>query len=255
MLTPIIFALGIAFGSFLSMLIPRIRKSESGIFLGRSHCIFCKKNLEARDMVPVLSYFWNRAKCRFCNKKISALYPIIEILTGIIFVLIYLKFPVATLAQTPETIFYLLISLALIFTFFYDLKYLEISDLVLVPAIILALIGTLLPNTPSFTSALLGVAIGIGFFLIQIIISKGKWVGAGDIRIGALMGAVLGWQLTLVALVLSYLIGSVFSVPILITGKKQLGEKVPLGPFLVMGTFLTIFLGEKILAWYLSLAI
>lgn len=244
------FIVGLAFGSFLTMLIPRIKHSEKGILFGRSHCHLCKKALKILDLVPVFSFIWNKAKCRFCKKKIPFTYPVIELLTGVIFVLIYLKFGLTLL-----TGFYILVALILIFTFFYDLIYLEISDLILIPGIAIALIATASSQTPTISSAMIGMTIGIGFFLIQILISKGKWVGGGDIRIGAFMGAVLGWQMTIVALILSYFVGSLVSIPLLLLGKKKMGERIPLGPFLVAGTFLAIFLGEKILSSYLNLLV
>lgn len=254
LILPLILAIGIAFGSFLTMLIPRIYKEESGIFLGRSHCFACKKQLKARDLIPVFSYLWNRGKCRFCKQSISTLYPLIEITTGVVFALIYWKFPFESVSELPLTAFYLLISLILIFTFFYDLKYLEISDRILIPGIVIAIIGALsFGVTPNITSALIGMAIGVSFFLIQILISRGKWVGGGDIRIGAFMGALLGWQMVLAALVISYIIGSIVTIPLLLIGKEKLGNKVPLGPFLVTGTFVTIFAGEQIINWYLNL--
>ena len=251
---PFLFAFGVAFGSFLTMLIPRIHDEEGGILTGRSHCFSCKKKLHIRDLVPLLSFLKNRGKCRFCSKKISLLYPSIEVVTGIMFVLIYMLFPFETLAEAPITIFYLLMSLILIFTFFYDLKYLEISDLVLLPGIVLALIGAyVFADTPDFLSAVVGTAIGAGFFLAQFLLSKGKWVGGGDFRIGAFMGALLGWQMVLIALVVSYLVGSVVSIPLLVTKNKKMGEKIPLGPFLVVGTFVALFYGKTLMYFYLGL--
>jgi len=237
----LVLMLGFVFGSFLTMLIPRIYKRERGIFFGRSHCPFCQETLHPRDLIPIGSYLVNRAKCRFCKEKISAIYPIIELTTGIIFLLIYIKFPY------PQSLIYFPLSLALIFTFFYDLKYLEISDIILIPSILFALAL----GSQDIKSKLIGIGVGIGFFLIQIIISKGKWVGAGDIRIGALMGALLGWQMTLLALMLSYITGSIISIGLLMSKKKKIGQQIALGPFLVTGTFITLFLGEKILNWYL----
>ncbi|EKD63630.1 MAG: hypothetical protein ACD_51C00244G0002 [uncultured bacterium] len=250
----VMFAIGIAFGSFLSMLIPRIYKSEKGMFFGRSHCFSCKKTLKALDLIPVFSYLWNRAKCRFCGEKIPHLYLLIELATGLIFVLTYHFFRFETPAEAPLTIYYLIMGLALVFTFFYDLKYLEISDLILVPGIVLGLAGALVfEEAPGIVSALIGAVIGAGFFLAQFLLSKGKWVGGGDFRIGAFMGALLGWQMTLTALAVSYVIGSMVSIPLLLFGKKKMKEKIALGPFLVAGTFVALFAGESIFNWYFNL--
>lgn len=255
LLLPFIFAIGVAFGSFLSMLIPRIHDAEAGILFGRSHCPKCKGKLKSRDLIPILSYCWNQAKCRFCSKKISPIYPAIEVLTGIMFILVYLRFPFESFAASPLAIFYGIITLILIFTFFYDLKYLEISDSILLPGTVIAFLGSLFLGIHTWQSLLLGMGIGVGFFLLQLLISRGKWIGAGDLRIGAFMGAVLGWEMTLVALVLSYLAGSALSIPLLLAKAKKVGEKIPLGPFLVIGTFLALFFGEQLLDWYINLSL
>jgi len=102
----------------------------------------------------------------------------------------------SAIPDLPLTLFYMAMSLVLIFTFFYDLRYLEISDWILIPGTMIALIATELAATPSLTSGLIGMGIGMAFFMIQILISKGKWVGGGDVRIGAFMGALLGWKMS-----------------------------------------------------------
>lgn len=254
-----LFIFGAALGSFISVVIYRLHKGEKGIFTGRSHCPQCKKELEVPDLIPILSYLTLRGQCRYCSKEISYMYPMLEAVTGAVFALLFAKFQFADSALNFSGMHFGLYALygfyafVLIFTFFYDLKYMEIADQILLPGIIIALIATLgFPLTPHIIDALIGAAIGTAFFAVQYGLSGGKWVGLGDLRVGAFMGAILGWKFLLVALFISYITGSIASIFIIAQKKKLLGVKVPLAPFLVIGTFATIFFGEEILKWYLG---
>ncbi|PIQ78307.1 hypothetical protein COV82_01255 [Candidatus Peregrinibacteria bacterium CG11_big_fil_rev_8_21_14_0_20_46_8] len=255
-----IFFFGAAIGSFTSVVIYRLHRKIKGIIRGRSKCTDCSTTLKTIDLIPVLSFIAQRGKCRYCNKDISYMYPLLELITGLLFVALYLKFPFIE----PTTLFFSVTNFflfllygiyvfVLIFTFFYDLKYMEIADEILLPAILLGLIATLgHPYTPQIIDALIGGAIGAAFFAIQFGLSKGKWVGLGDVRIGAFMGVILGWQMVLVALFVSYIIGTLASFFIILNKKKLFGVKVPLAPFLVTGTLVTIFYGDVLLGWYLG---
>jgi len=256
--------LGASFGSFLSMLIPRLHKKIPGIVLGKSHCPDCKEHLKIKDLIPVFSYIGLKGECRYCNKRIHHFYFVLEVVTAAVFLLLFWKFnfinPEA--AASGELInyeifgqfwVYIFYALVLIFTFFYDYVYMVVSDLVLLPAIGAGLVLTILPFTPTITSTLLGAAILFAFFFLQILITKGKGLGGGDLRIGLFMGVILGWQLGLVAIVISYLIGSVVSIFLLLTKKAKMKTKIPLGTFLSLGTLITIVFGQNILDWYLNL--
>lgn len=237
--------LGLIFGSFLSMLIPRLHGKEKGIFFGRSHCQFCKHILEARDLIPLLSYIFLGGKCRFCKKKISPWYPLTEISMALLFGLMFfmIKDLYAFLLITPSLI-------ALGFIFFYDLRYKEVHDAVLIPGIIWVLAVSILQGNA--VSSLLGAGIAGGFFGLQYLISKGKWIGSGDIYIGIFMGLFLGWQNTLIGLMLGYIIGSVVGVALLISKRAEPNTAVPLGPFLVLGTMLAFLYGKDLIAFYFS---
>jgi len=102
---------------------------------------------------------------------------------------------------------------------------------------------------------LIGAAIGGGFFLAQFILSRGKWIGGGDIRLGVFMGVILGWQLTLVALFLAYIVGAIISVGLIAAKKKTLASKVPFGTYLTVTTFVSMFWGSQILNWYIHLIV
>lgn len=255
----LIFIFGACIGSFTSVVIYRIHHHQKSIFRGRSACPDCEVPLKPLDLIPILSYLTLRGQCRYCSKDISYMYPALELLTGALFVFLFLKFPFVDNAltfsgsQCAVFLLYAFYTFVLLFTFFYDLKYLKIADEILLPAILISLIASIAtPFTPHLIDSLLGAAIAAGFFGLQAFVSKGKWIGLGDLRIGAFMGVILGWKLVIVALVVSYLVGSIVSVAIIIKEGKLRGIKVPFAPMLVTGTFITIFFGEQLLNWYLK---
>lgn len=253
-----LFILGAAVGSFTSVVIYRLHSRKKGIFRGHSACTNCERELKLLDLIPIVSYLTLRGKCRYCSKEISYMYPLLELVSGSLFALLFLKFPFFNNAlQLSETQFWLYMLYAfytfvLIFTFFFDLHYLKVSDEILLPAILIGLIATLgTPATPHFLDAIFGMALAIAFFGLQILISRGTWIGLGDLRIGAFMGVILGFKLLIVALVLSYLIGSIVAIFVAVRKQKLRGVKIPFAPLLVTGTFVTMFFGEQIAAWYL----
>ncbi len=256
--TVLLFILGAAAGSFISVVIYRIHRSAKTIITGRSKCPHCEETVSVRDLIPIASYLILRGKCRNCSKEISYTYPLLELMTGLVFVLLFFKYPfldnalIFSLENIGLYLLYGFYSLILIFTFFYDVQYLAVSDEVLLPAILIALIATFAaPLTPTFFDALFGGALAAGFFALQSLISRGKWVGLGDIRVGAFMGVILGWQLTLLALFAAYIIGSIFSLRIILKTKEWHGIKIPFAPFLVTGSFIALFWGDFLINWYL----
>lgn len=254
-----LFIIGAAVGSFTSVVIYRLHTKKRGILRGRSACPSCDKNLQPLDLVPVLSYLALRGKCRYCSKEISYMYPLLEIISGGLFACMFLKFPFLNEAlQFSGTdlgmyLLYAFYTFVLIFTFFYDLHYLKIADEILLPAILIGLIATIAtPLTPHFVDALIGAAAGAAFFGVQVLLSRGAWVGLGDLRLGAFMGVIFGWKLLIVSLVISYLLGSAVALVIVAKTKKLFGVRIPFGPLLVTGTFVTVFFGNDILNWYLK---
>ncbi len=244
--TIIFFFLGLIFGSFLNSVIWRLHSKES--FLScHSICTSCRHILAWKDLLPLFSFIFLGRRCRYCSQKISWQYPLVELFTAILFVVFYWQ-----LALSWLLLFNLVFLLFLIIIFVYDLRYYLILDKVSVPAMIVALIASLLLGV-SFWGLILAVIVGGGFFFLQFLISHGKWIGGGDIRLGVVMGLMLGWPKILVALVLAYFIGSIISVILVIVGKKKMASTVPFGTFLALSTVVTLLWGNIILDWYLAL--
>ncbi len=248
----ILFILGLFLGSFLNAWMWRTRVGKS-VAKGRSMCPQCKKQLSWRDNIPLLSFLFLKGKCRYCKKPISWQYPLVEFLTALLFTLSAIRYPVSEGIFQVGLAYELALVFFLVAVFTYDFLYKEIWDKwTTIPAIGFFVIA-LTFGWQSWQSMLLGVAIGAGFFLLQYVVSKGKWIGGGDIRLGVLMGVVLGWPLILVALMLAYIGGAMVSVILLALKKKQLASETPFGTYLAVATLVAYFYGGDIIAWYMKL--
>lgn len=250
----IVFFLGLASGSFLNSIIYRLDTGES-FLLKRSHCPHCRHQLSWLDLIPVLSFLILKGKCRYCQSSISWQYPLIELVTGILFFSIFYFF----YPQLLVIGYHLLISCLLIIIFVYDLKHYIIPDKVIYPAIGIAFIfnalNSYLINHKSFLNPLLTGLGASAFFLLIVLVSQGKWMGPGDVKLAALVGFFLGWPNILVTLFLAFFIGALIGVGLVISGKKTLKSEVPFGTFLVTGTFIALFWSKEIINWYLNLFI
>ncbi len=253
-----IFLFGLTIGSFLNCLVWRLHTGES--MGGRSRCPKCKHQIAWYDNLPVLSFILLRGRCRHCGKKISWQYPLVEFITGVLFVVVFIldcKLNIINCLQITN--YKLQISLfrdfflvsVMIIIFIYDLRWYLILDKVTFPAMAVVIILNLLLGL-NWQNLLFSGIIGGSFFLFQFIISRGKWVGGGDIRLGLLMGLVLGWKMLLLALFLAYLMGSIIGLGLIIGKKKHWGSQIPFGVFLSPATLIALFWGEQILNWYLN---
>lgn len=261
----LIFIFGLTVGSFLNCVIYRLEQKQS-FLKGRSYCPYCKHTLFWQDLIPVFSFLILRGKCRYCKKPISLQYPLVEIATAVLFVLIFwirnkISFSSVNFGFDLTFGFWILISSFLIIIFVYDLKHFIIPDKIIYPAIAIALIYNfyqlltthyLLPTVLNNLYAALGAA---GFFLFIVLVSRGKWMGVGDIKLAFLMGLLLGFPYILVALFFSFLIGAIIGIGLILAKRKTMKSEVPFGPFLVTGTFTALFLGEAIINWYWNLFI
>lgn len=255
-----VFLFGLIIGSFLNCLVWRLHKNQS--LMGRSYCPKCRKPIAWYDNIPVLSFLILRGKCRQCGKAISFQYPAVEFSTGVLFILsYYLNYELRIMNYgfvIHDSLFmiqllrdWFLISVMTV-VFIYDLRWQLILDIVTLPACLAMLIFNLILGF-SWWNLLISGIIGSSFFLAQFLISRGKWIGGGDIRLGLLLGLSLGWPGVMVAIIISYFFGSIIGLGLILTGRKQWGSKVPLGVFLAVGAIITLFWQEPILNWYLNI--
>jgi len=258
----VIFILGTMFGSFLSVVNYRVRKSEKGIFFGRSKCPYCQKNLKIYQLIPIISYIVGRGRCMFCKKKISITYPLLELSTGIIFLVLFIHIPfieITSLGIAHFSLFSLIhflylgfVSLCFIGIFFYDIQYLEIPEIYIFPTIAIIFLWGIFSPTLSLYDMAMGGGIAAIFFGSQVLLSKEKWLGIGDVQLGILIGLFFGWKLFFVSLFIIYFIGLIIALILMALKKVKRNSQIPFAPFLITGSFITLFFGQNILDLYIS---
>lgn len=234
--------LGLCLGSFLNVILYRIN-TKNKWYDGRSRCPECDNAIFWRDLIPIISYIFLRGRCRFCNKSISGYYPLIEFFCGLLFILNYYFYSDKNLVVL---LFFGLTSVFLFGIAFYDFRYFIIPDSIIIPLIVIVgFVNIFFLGQGSFFGNLwnyLGTAICIGsFFLIQFLMTKGKGLGAGDIRVGVFMGISLGFPYGVYAVMVGYILGACVAVILLYCGKVTLKTKLPLGSYLILGWFLLFF--------------
>ena len=246
------FIIGAAIGSFLNVCIHRLPRGESIIFPS-SHCPNCQNKLSAIDLVPIIGFLLLRGRCRSCRQPIALRYPLVELISGLLFAVSWL-----TAGGDPISYFFQVIFLSILtIIFFVDLENQVIPDAVSLPGIALGLIRSSVSGLNQFISALFGMLLGFG--ILYLIASLGKWwfkkeaMGEGDWYLGAMLGAYLGWSGVLLAIFISYLAAGLAAVLLLAGKRARFGEYIPFGPALVFGGIITLFWGGQILNWYLGL--
>ena len=241
--------LGLAFGSFLNVVIYRLPLKQSLVSPG-SRCTSCKRRLAWYENVPVASYLVLRGRCRTCGTRISPTYPIIEVITAAVAVAWYLHFGWSILF-VARVVF----ALALIVLFVIDLQHRILPNVITLPGIAVGLAFSLVAP-PGWLDALIGAVVGGGLLFA---IAEGYYrirgeegLGMGDVKMIAMIGAFLGWQQTLLALVLSSLIGSMVGLAMIAAKKGNMKYALPFGSFLTIGALAASVVGEPIIRWYLS---
>lgn len=244
-MTKLLFIYGLILGSFYNVVGLRVPEGKS-IVSPRSSCPKCGYLLGARDLVPVLSYIFQKGKCRRCKAGISPVYPIFELLTGVLFAFAYIR-----LGLVPELfVALLLISLFIIITVS-DLAYMIIPDKVLIVfAVIFFAVRFVIPLDPWWDS-IVGATVGFSLLLLIAVFSSGG-MGGGDIKLFALIGFALGLKGLLLSFFLSTLFGALFGGLGLVLGILKRKQAIPFGPFVAMGTLTAYFFGERIIQAYLS---
>lgn len=248
-----IFIIGIIFGSFFNVCIYRIPEKQS-ISNPPSHCPNCNTRLKPRDLIPIFSYLLSGRKCRYCKEKISSRYAIVELLTGILFLIVFNKFYLDI-----STVYYLVLTSILIIITFIDIDHYIIPDGLLIIGSIFAIVFNIIFKTITIKESLLGAIICGGgvlaiVYLIEFIVKK-EVMGGGDIKLFAMIGLFLGIKNSLLSALISVYVGAIFGVIMIICSKikkSEFNSMIPYGPFISIATLIVMLYGDNIINWYMK---
>lgn len=244
-----LFILGIAVGSFINVLIDRIPQDKT--IRGRSYCDNCQATLNWYDLIPLVSFLLLTGRCRYCRKRISFQYPLVEFITGLNFMGVYLFNQNYTSSPLfPPYLFF--VTASLISIFFVDIKYGIIPDKIVFPTLLLVILyqiylitqGALIPAT--FGKTLLGGLAVSGFFLFLIVLTKGRGMGGGDVKLGFLIALLSEWPKLVLTIYLAFILGGIAAIVLLLSKRKKFGETIPFGPFLVVSFYIILLFSERL---------
>lgn len=249
------FLFGLIVGSFLNAVIYRLKASQT--LWGFSACPNCHHRLGAADLVPVASFLFLGGKCRYCRRRISWQYPLVELATGLVFLLI-IRQSLQTLGSIyPAGLFiglgfnFLFVSL-LVIIFTFDFRYYLIPDLPVFLGILAAFGYRALVPELTVVDGLWGLVLVAGFFGLLYLISRGAWIGLGDVKLGLFLGSMLGLKLSAVMLALAYFSGALVGVVLVLFGRKTMKGELPFGTFLSASALVALLWGQRIMDWYLA---
>ena len=245
----ILVVLGLTVGSFLNVCIHRIPRGQSLVYPG-SRCPHCGYALRWYDNVPVLGYLALLGRCRKCHARISARYPLVELVTLALFVVHGMAFGWSALL-VPRLLF----ACMLVVLFAIDLEHQLLPNVITLPGIVIGLIASaVLP--PGFIDAIIGVLVGGGVLWLigeaYYRYSGHEGLGGGDVKMLAMIGAFLGWKLVLVTLVLSSFAGSIIGLGVIVMKRGGMKYALPYGTFLALGALVASLFGDSIVSWYVS---
>jgi leader peptidase (prepilin peptidase)/N-methyltransferase len=246
-----IFFFGACVGSFLNVCIYRLPQSKSIAFPG-SMCMQCGTPIHWYDNIPILSYIWLRGRCRACGASFSIRYAVVELLGGLFAFGTFLKFGLSLEAL----IYFAFVATLLVITFI-DIDHRIIPDVISLPGIPLFFLASLGLPQIRLIDSLLGILVGGGsLFLVAwtySLITRKQGMGGGDIKLLAMIGAVIGWQGVLFTIFLSSAVGTLTGMAVMIRSRKGMKLAIPFGPFLAIGGIAYIFFGPRLINWYLHL--
>jgi leader peptidase (prepilin peptidase)/N-methyltransferase len=249
----LILVVGLLIGSFLNVVIYRVPRGES-VVRPRSRCPGCGQEISPRDNIPVVSWLLLRGRCRACGEPISARYPLVELLTGLLFVAVLLWCGVTW--ALPAYLYLAAVGVALSAI---DLDTKRLPNALVLPSYVVALVLFLLPAAidgewSSYARAVLaGAALFAFYFLLAFIYPAG--MGFGDVKLAGVIGIYLGWVswgLVVIGGFAAFLLGAIVGIGVIVFGKGGRKTKVPFGPFMVVGAFLALFFGQPLVDWYVS---
>lgn len=244
----IVLLFGLAIGSFVNVLIDRLPRGES-VITGRSHCDYCGRTLNWSELLPVISWVIQGGRCRHCHKKLSPQYPVIELFTalGLSGLYIWAGSPLEPVNFLP-VISYWVIFVSFLVIFVSDFKYQIIPD----SMVVLGLIGT--AGAVGLKAENLYAGLGASlFFLILYLLTRGRGMGFGDVKLAFLMGYIAGFPKIVTAIYIAFLTGAAAGVILIIGGKKKLKSKISFGPFLILGLVAALIFGDKLTVWFLKI--
>ncbi|MTI81178.1 MAG: prepilin peptidase [Firmicutes bacterium] len=243
----IVTLLGACMGSFLNVCICRIPYQESVVYKP-SHCPQCEKKLGAMDLIPIFSYIFLKGRCRSCDEKISIQYPLVELLTAVLFLATYLHWGWQWQTVSMWSFVSILIAVTVI-----DIYHQIIPDKILLVGSLIGLPFIILSSFNQFISGIIGFFVAGLILLVIAVVSKGG-MGGGDIKLAAVIGLFLGWQNALLALFISFLAGGLIGIFLLVTKLKGRKDAVPFGPYLALGGLISAFYGNQLIKWYLNIS-
>ncbi len=245
-------SLGLALGSFANVVVYRVPRSKSIFSPSRSYCPSCGTSIGWYDNIPLFSYIWLRGRCRSCAEPISWQYPIVELATGVLWVLLTLRFGLVTALPAFLALGTTLVVLSVI-----DFEHRRLPNKILGPSAVLALglfvlSAALSDDWGRLLFGFMGsVVYGLPLFLIALAVPKG--MGGGDIKLGAYLGLHLGWlglAHVAVGAILGFFTGAVAGVALIAAGKKGRKDPIPFGPFMALGALIAVLFGDPIVrAW------
>jgi len=241
---------GAMIGSFLNVCIFRLPKEESIVWPG-SYCPHCKNPIKSYDNIPLVSYILLKGRCRHCHTAISFQYPLVEGITALASLILFIKFGLSL-----SYLFYFLFVAALIVITVIDLYHQIIPDVISLPGIGVGLIASLLIPEITLFNSLFGILLGGGsLFLVATLyhwLFKREGMGGGDVKLLAMIGAFLGWKAVLLTILLSSLVGSITGIIVMLSKGKDFKYAIPFGPFLSFGAVIALFFQNEIIFWYLQ---